>query len=63
MWESSPYALLSDWSAFVAEYSNSLAGPMSDDQIEEDSIGLVLVALVYQTQRFRVPPSRVCDIP
>jgi hypothetical protein len=30
---------------------------MSNDRIEEDSIDLALVVLIYQTQRFVVPPT------
>lgn len=52
--------LLLDWSAFVAEYSGNLVGPVSDDWIEEGSIDIVLVALICQTQRFGLRPSRVC---
>jgi hypothetical protein len=33
---------LSDWSAFEAEHSGNLVGPVSGDRIERRSIGLVL---------------------
>jgi hypothetical protein len=33
---------LPDWSTFVAEWSDNLAGPVPGDRIEGHSIGLVL---------------------
>lgn len=46
---------LPDWSAFVAEDSSSFAGTVYDNRVEEHPIGLALVVLVYQTQKFGVP--------
>jgi hypothetical protein len=34
MWEFSPYAHMLDWSAFGAEYSDSLAGTVPNDKIK-----------------------------
>jgi hypothetical protein len=36
-----------DWSAFVAEWSDNLAGPMLGDRIEWRSIGLILAVPTY----------------
>ena len=41
------YAPLPDWSAFEAEYSDNLVGPVSGDRIERRSIGLVLEVPTY----------------
>jgi hypothetical protein len=49
---------LPDWSAFEAEYSGTLVGPVPDDRIERRSIGLVLEVSTYQIQMFRVPPKQ-----
>jgi hypothetical protein len=49
---------LPDWSAFEAELSGNLVGPVSGDRIERRSIGLVLVVLTYRIQMFGVPPKR-----
>jgi hypothetical protein len=38
---------LPDWSAFEAEYSDNLVGPVSGDRIERRSIGLVLEVPTY----------------
>jgi hypothetical protein len=40
---------LPDWLVFVAKDSDSLARSVPGDQIEEDPICLVLVALIYQS--------------
>jgi hypothetical protein len=39
----------------VAKHSGYLAGPVSHDRIKEGSIGLLLMAPIYQTQRFGAP--------
>jgi hypothetical protein len=38
---------LADWSAFAAEWSGNLAGPVPGDRIEWRSIGLVLDVPTY----------------
>jgi hypothetical protein len=48
---------LPDWSAFMAEWSSNLAGPVPDDSIEWCPIGLVLEVPSYRIQRSRVPPK------
>jgi hypothetical protein len=52
------YAPLPDSSAFEAEYSDTLVGPVPDDRIERRSIGLVLEVSTYQIQMFGVPPKQ-----
>jgi hypothetical protein len=48
---------LSDWSAFAAEWSGNLVGPMPGDRIEGHSIGLVLEVPTCRIQMFGVPPQ------
>jgi hypothetical protein len=50
---------LPNWSAFEAELSGNLVGPVSGDRIEWRPIGLVLVVLTCRIQMFGVPPSGV----
>ena len=48
-----------DWSAFAAEWSSNLAGPVLGDRIEWRPIGLVLEVPTCGIQMFGVPPSEV----
>jgi hypothetical protein len=41
----------------MAKHFSNLARSVSDDWIEEGLVGLVLLLLIYQTQKFRVPPK------
>jgi hypothetical protein len=45
--------------SFVAKHSSNLVRPVSDDQIEEYSIGLVLAMLIYETRKFWGAPKPV----
>lgn len=42
---------------FAAKHSSNLVRLVSDDRIEEDSIGLVLVTLIYETRKFWGAPK------
>jgi hypothetical protein len=57
IWEFSPYAPLSDLSAFMAEDSSMLVDIVPEDRIEEYSIGLALVVLTYRTQNSGMPQA------
>lgn len=50
---------LPDWSTSVAEDFDSLARNVSDDRIEEHSIGPILVVLACKIHKFGVPQGRV----
>lgn len=57
MWEFSPYAPVSDLSAFVAEDSGMLVDIVLEDRIEEYSIDLALVVPTYRTQNSGMPQA------
>jgi hypothetical protein len=54
---------LSDWSAFAAEWSGNLAGPVPGERIEGHSIGIVHEVSTCQKQMIGVPPSGVLWYP